>query len=164
VLLGDVDQDGQLTFNDSSKIALFIDNPNPPLLKDLLSADLNSNNKIDSSDLLIMQKIQGVFITTQEAMLPPILLADVDDDGVVTVNDAVLAWHYVRGKTTFSLRQQLSAEVYMKSNTGDITWQDVVVILRTAQGKISQQELPFESKNTVQVEPLTSEELEMLEG
>ena len=111
---GDVNEDGEVDNEDSSKIFSYMNGLTVLTSQQLKNADTNGDGKVDKVDA---QLIYGQHLGCIEEKLPDypikdyILYGDVNEDGVITEEDATLLSNYLNNNTKISDQALKNADV-----------------------------------------------------
>ena len=114
VFYGDVEENGEIDNVDAAMIASYINGSWSLTKQQLKNADVNEDGKIDKVDY---QLIYGEFMGFLEGKLPDypikdyILYGDVNEDGVITEEDATLLSNYLNNNTKISDQALKNADV-----------------------------------------------------
>ena len=127
-VIGDVTGDGQLNTRDANKLYNYINNNIIFTKQELLNADINADDKVDTIDyLLLLRFIQETYYQStlpNEPITDYVFYGDINEDGKVTVQDRVILTRYLDGTFNIVLNyQQLkNADVTGDSKVNMTDW------------------------------------------
>ena len=127
-VIGDVTGDGQLNTRDANKLYNYINNNIIFTKQELLNADINADDKVDTIDyLLLLRFIQETYYQStlpNEPITDYVFYGDINEDGKVTAQDRVILTRYLDGTFNIVLNyQQLkNADVTGDSKVNMTDW------------------------------------------
>ncbi len=141
-ILGDINVDGKVNNADIELLAKFLTQSKDLTCDGSINADVNSDNKIDFTDKLILK----AFVAKQITALPyqeSFRYGDVNNDGLNNLDDYAYLKNALANKTSLDMRTQLSADV---NKDGEINHTDELILLAFAKKEILT--LPYDYKIT----------------
>ena len=127
-VIGDVTGDGKLNTRDANKLYNYINNNIIFTKQELLNADINADDKVDTIDyLLLLRFIQETYYQStlpNESITDYVFYGDINEDGKVTAQDRVILTRYLDGTFNIVLNyQQLkNADVTGDSKVNMTDW------------------------------------------
>jgi len=115
VTIGDVNEDGDVTPDDASLLADYINNEANLDSQQRAAADVNGDGRIDGRDA---NKITEEVNDPTSAPRFPVMIGDVDGNLSINTGDAGLVQDYVRGEADLSSQQLAAADV---NGDGEVT-------------------------------------------
>ena len=142
-VIGDVTGDGQLNTRDANKLYNYINNNIIFTKQELLNADINADDKVDTIDyLLLLRFIQETYYQStlpNEPITDYIFYGDVNEDGKINVKDVRILDSYILGNKVLTSQQLRNADV---NGDGKVNNLDQTILFKCVSNRIASAQLP----------------------
>ena len=141
-VIGDINGDGAISMADSTIARAYVSGKITLTKQQLFNADVNADGKVDTIDVLLIQKSANKQINNKlpnEPITDYVFYGDVNEDGSITILDAQRVNESLNSNKSLTKQQFKNADVNVDGKVNEI---DIILITRFLPGTHYEKTLP----------------------